>query len=80
MNAVGGREIVSLSGQKPHGYRRHALHATDRTYLESNCYSDIIIELLHARGYEPLAAFGNLVRMDFEGDQWTFFKPAPEDL
>jgi Domain of unknown function (DUF1839) len=80
VNPVGRREIVSLSGQNPHGYRRHALHATDRTYLESNCYSDIIIELLHARGYEPLAAFGNLVRMDFEGDQWTFFKPAPEDL
>ena len=24
--------------------------------------------------------FGHLVRMDFEGDQWTFFKPPPEDL
>jgi hypothetical protein len=23
---------------------------------------------------------GFLVRMDFEGDQWTFFKPPPEDL
>ena len=40
----------------------------------------MIIELLHACGYEPIAAFGHLVRMDFEGDQWTFFKPPPEDL
>ena len=70
----------SLSGSDPAGYQRHLLHGDDRTYVESNCYSDVIIELLHACGYEPLAAFGHLVRMDFEGDQWTFFKPPPEDL
>ena len=38
------------------------------------------IELLHACGYEPTALFAHIVRMDFEGDQWTFFKPPPEDL
>ncbi len=36
--------------------------------------------MLHARGDEPLAAVGCALRMDFEGDQWTFFKPFPEDL
>jgi hypothetical protein len=72
--------LRSLSGKEPDGYRPHALHASGRTYLESNCYTDIIIELLHGCGYEPLAAFGHLLRMDFEGDQWTFFKPPPEDL
>jgi hypothetical protein len=41
---------------------------------------DVVIELLHARGDEPQAAMGCTVRMDFEGDQWTFFKPHPEDL
>jgi Domain of unknown function (DUF1839) len=80
VTSAGGRQIVSLSGQDPRAYRRHLLHAIGRRYLESNCYSDIIIELLHACGYEPLAVFGSLVRMDFEGDQWTFFKPPPEDL
>ncbi len=70
----------SLSGKDPEDYRPHALHAVGRTYLETNCYTDVLIELLHACGYEPLAAFGHLVRMDFEGDQWTFFKPPPEDL
>jgi Domain of unknown function (DUF1839) len=70
----------SLSGKQPTGYQRHALHSTNRAYAETNCYADVIIELLHACGYEPLAAFGHLVRMDFEGDQWTFFKPPPEDL
>jgi hypothetical protein len=74
------RGLTSLSGKDPQGYERHALHGEGRTYQETNCYTDIIIELLHATGYEPLAAFGHLVRMDFEGDQWTFFKPPPEDL
>jgi Domain of unknown function (DUF1839) len=61
-------------------YEPHAVHGTGRTYAETNCYTDIIIELLHGRGDEPLAALGCLVRTDFEGDQWTFFKPPPEDL
>lgn len=74
------QRMLSLSGQDPRGYRAHSLHSTSRAYSETNCYSDIVIELLHACGYEPLAAFGHLVRMDFEGDQWTFFKPPPADL
>jgi hypothetical protein len=48
--------------------------------VETNCYADILIELLHARGLEPLAAMGPAMRMDFEGDQWTFLKPAAQDL
>jgi len=80
VSAASRGQMLSLSGSDPRGYRPHGLHSTDRSYLETNCYADIIIELLHACGYEPLAAFGHLVRMDFEGDQWTFFKPPPEDL
>ncbi len=71
---------MSLLGIDPATYERHAVHEATRTYGETNCYSDILIELLHARGYEPLAAMGFIVRMDFEGDQWTFFKPPPGDL
>jgi hypothetical protein len=72
--------MVSLFGLDPATYRPHALHAGDRTYPETNCYTDILIELAHARGDEPLAAMGSTVRMDFEGDQWTFFKPPPADF
>lgn len=72
--------LVSLTGLDPATYSSHALHGPGRTYGETNCYTDILIELLHARGMEPLAALGCTVRMDFEGDQWTFFKPFPEDL
>jgi hypothetical protein len=70
----------SLFGLDATGYTPHAVHGPARTYQESNCYTDIVIELLHARGDEPLAALGSLVRLDFEGDQWSFFKPFSEDL
>jgi Domain of unknown function (DUF1839) len=80
MTSASVRGLASLSGKDPAGYERHALHADGRSYPETNCYTDVVIELLHACGYEPLAALGHLVRIDFEGDQWTFFKPPPEDL
>jgi Domain of unknown function (DUF1839) len=80
MTAAARRCVPSLSGQEPAAYQPHALHAPSRSYQETNCYADVLIELLHGCGYEPLAAFGHLVRMDFEGDQWTFFKPPPDDL
>lgn len=73
-------EMTSLFGLDPQTYSPHVLHSPERTYIETNCYTDIIIELLHARGDEPLAAMGCTMRMDFEGDQWTFLKPAPGDL
>ncbi len=71
---------VQLFGHDPATYRPHAVHAEERTYHETNCYTDLLIELLHAHGDEPLAALGSNVRMDFEGDQWTFFKPSPSDI
>lgn len=61
-------------------YAPHALHAQDRIWLEKNCYADLWIELLHARGLEPLACMGFTLALDFEGDQWTFFKPSHDDL
>jgi Domain of unknown function (DUF1839) len=80
MSVPSAHRLRSLSGQDPAGYTSHPLHTEARTYGETNCYTDVLIELLHACGYEPLAAFGHLLRMDFEGDQWTFFKPPPQDL
>jgi hypothetical protein len=61
-------------------YAPSPLHAQDRTWLEKNCYADLWIELLHARGLEPLACMGFTLAVDFEGDQWTFFKPSHDDL
>jgi hypothetical protein len=72
--------VLSLFDADPASYRPHALHDPARAYPETNCYADVVIELVHARGDEPLAMLGGTVRTDFEGDQWTFFKPAPQDL
>lgn len=72
--------MTSLLGLDPATYRPHGLHGSDRSYLETNCYTDILVELLHGRGHEPLAAMGFTLGVDFEGDQWTFFKPPPEEL
>ena len=80
MSAATATGYRSLFGLDAAGYVPHAVHGPSRAYQESNCYTDIVIELLHARGDEPLAALGSLVRMDFEGDQWSFFKPFGEDL
>jgi hypothetical protein len=72
--------LVSLLGLEPATYRPHQLHSLERSYTETNCYTDILIEFLHARGDEPLAMMGCVLRVDFEGDQWTFFKPLPEQV
>jgi hypothetical protein len=49
-------------------------------WAETNCYVDVLIELLHGLGFEPIAAFPFALRIDFEGDQWTFFKFPHADL
>ncbi len=71
---------VSLWGLEPDDHASHPLHAGGRTYLETNCYADVLIELLHARGDEPLAVLGFIVCTDWEGDQFTYFKPPYVDL
>ncbi|MGH1591502.1 DUF1839 family protein [Methylobacterium phyllosphaerae] len=58
----------------------HPLHDSGRDWPETNCYVDLWIELLHLRGLAPEAMLGFTLRQDFEGDQFTFFKPPPADL
>jgi hypothetical protein len=72
--------LPALLGLDPAAYRPHPLHSPERHFPETNCYTDLWIELLHARGSEPLAMLAYAAVVDFEGDQWTFFKPPPEDL
>jgi len=64
----------------PQAYVRHALHAESCEWVEKNCYVDIWIELVHALGCEPLAMLPFAAAIDFEGDQWTFFKPPHTEL
>lgn len=64
----------------PSTYQRHSLHGENRIWAETNCYSDVIIELLHGMGLEPLAALPFSLTIDFDVDQWTFFKFPHEDI
>jgi uncharacterized protein DUF1839 len=64
----------------PATYQRHSLHAESCAWVEKNCYVDIWIEALHALECEPLAVLPFAAAIDFEGDQWTFFKPPLDEL
>jgi hypothetical protein len=61
-------------------YARHSLHGEHNAWVEKNCYIDLWIELLHALKLEPLAMMPFVLGVDFEGDQWTFFKPPHAEL
>ena len=61
-------------------YVSHRLHRDERTWPETNCHVDLWIELLHARGLEPLAGLAFTLGIDYEGDQFTFYKFPHNDL
>ncbi|MFZ5892906.1 MAG: DUF1839 family protein [Myxococcota bacterium] len=61
-------------------YQRHRLHAEDALWVEKNCYIDVWIELLHALRCDPVALLPMAAAVDFEGDQWRFFKPPHEEI
>jgi len=69
-----------LLSLQPKTYQRHRIHTQERDWAETNCYVDIWIELLHALGHEPVAALAYTLAIDFEGDQWTFFKFPLADI
>jgi len=58
----------------------HPIHGSGRVWDETNCYLDVVIELLHVFGHEPLAALSVTASTRWEGDQWTFCKFNDEDL
>lgn len=53
---------------------------TQPDWPEKNCYVDLWMGLVRSLGLEPLAMLGHTVAVDFEGDQWTFFKPPHAEL
>jgi Domain of unknown function (DUF1839) len=80
MSAVPTQALRVLPGVQAGAYRPHALHGDTQVWVEKNCYADVWIELLHSMGLEPHAMLPFVLAVDFEGDQWTFFKPPPGDL
>ena len=71
------KQILPLD---PGRYQPHRIHGPNRIWAETNCYVDVWVELLHAWGFDPVAALPFTLALDFEGDQWTFFKFPHEDL
>ena len=79
--AGSGRERARLRSTRCQGVRcRTSCIGAERAWAESNCYIDVWIEVLHALGLEPFAFLPHVLPVDFEGDQWTFFKPSHDDL
>ncbi len=70
-------EILPLN---PTSYTRHCIHQGDRNWAETNCYVDVLVELIHSLGFEPLAALPFTLTIDYEVDQWGFFKFPHKDL
>lgn len=70
----------AIAGLDPATYRPHRLHDPERHWPQTNCYVDLLIEVMHATGHHPVAALGFTVDQDFEGDQFTFFKFPAADL
>jgi hypothetical protein len=64
----------------PATYQRSVLHAEDQLWVEKNCYVDVWIEVVHALGLEPRAMLPFTAAIDFEGDQWTFYKPSHDEM
>jgi Domain of unknown function (DUF1839) len=75
--AVSVHALASLDAKT---YVPHELHRSERAWTESNCYIDVWIEILHALGLDPYACLPHVIPVDFESDQWTFFKPSHDDL
>ncbi|QIG42189.1 DUF1839 family protein [Nocardioides anomalus] len=72
--------MISLFDLDPSSYAEHPIHSDERTYSETNCYVDCLVEFVQSAGLEPEAMMGGAVASDFELDQWSFFKPTPGDL
>ena len=70
-------QILALA---PNTYQRHLIHAGERRWAETNCYVDVLIEVLHSWGFEPIAALPFTLGIDYEVDQWGFFKFPHSDL
>ncbi len=72
--------MAIIAGLVPENYQRSVIHGDQRTWIETNCYVDVLVELIHALGFDPIAGLAFTVSVDFECDQWTFFKYPPADL
>ena len=72
--------LFAFASLDPATYTPHDLHRKERAWAETNCYVDVWIEILSSLKLNPIACLPIVFGIDFDGDQWTFFKPSHEDL
>ena len=72
--------MISLLPIDAASYQVSPLHAPDRVWFETNCYTDLWIEVLHTLGLDCVPALAYTLSVDFEGDQWQSYKFPLEDL
>jgi hypothetical protein len=72
--------VIRLLPIEPATYVPSPLHGEQRIWPQTNCYADLWIEVLHGMGLNPVPALAFTFSVDFEGDQWQFFKFPLEDL
>ena len=77
---IAGGRWIARPDFSPASLQGCKLHAEARMWREKNCCADAWISMLQAAGLEPHACLGHVLSTDFEGDQWTFFKPSHDDL
>ncbi|OJA28072.1 hypothetical protein BGV47_27605 [Burkholderia ubonensis] len=61
-------------------YRPHPLHGPDMVWKQTNCHTDLWLEVLRWWGFNPYAALPFTIALEFEGDQFTFFKFPHDEL
>lgn len=71
---------IALLPLEPAGYQSHVLHSGDVDWAETNCATDMWIEILHSWGLDPVAGLAFTVGTDFDGEQWAMFTYPEEDL
>jgi hypothetical protein len=72
--------MLQLIPLAPGDFEPHLLHRAERDWSETNCWQDMMIEVLHLLDLDPVAPAAFALSADFEGSQWALFKYPPEDL
>jgi Domain of unknown function (DUF1839) len=80
LSGSGARRACALPGLSAAGHTPHALHGADAIWPAANGHVDVWIEVLAQLCLDPLALWPCTVAIDFEGDQWTSFKPPHAEL
>jgi Domain of unknown function (DUF1839) len=72
--------INALPSLVPGALPRHPLQGEERIWVEKNCYTDLWTVVLHGLQLPPEAMLAPTLAVDFEGDQFTFYKPSHDEL